>query len=112
MMDEDWERIIEHSIEGFPMQERDAILEIWNDWLLTSPTTPFYTNWEEFASLRDDPNTLYSETRIYIKKIRNKIRDMEIPQTNRQRFARALAAVASIFVVFFMAISRLFSKSE
>ena len=112
MIDENWEKTIEHKIDGFPEKERNAIFAIWNDWLDSSPTTPFYQSWEEFAAERDDPMELYSETRVYVKRVRNDLRDMEIPQSNRQKIARALAAVASIFVVFFVAVSRLLSRSE
>lgn len=112
MIDENWEKIIEQKIDGYPERERNAILEIWYDWLDSSPTVPYYESWEEFAAERDDPITLYSETRVYVKRVRNELRDMEIPQSNRQRIARALAAIASIFVVFFVAISRLLGRSE
>ena len=112
VMDENWEKKIEHKIDGFPEKERNAILAIWYDWLDSSPTDPYYQSWEEFAAERDDPIALYSETRVYVKRVRNELRDMEIPQSNRQRIARALAAVASIFVIFFVAISRLLGRSE
>jgi hypothetical protein len=111
-MDEEWERIIVRTIQGFPEPESDTILDLWYDWLASFPDEPYYKSWEEFTSLRDDPATLYSETRIYIKRVRNEIRDLEVPKSNRQRIVKALAAVASVFVVIFMAISRLFRASE
>ena len=111
-MDEEWERIIVRTIQGFPEPEREAIFDLWYDWLASFPVEPFYKSWEEFAAARDDPAALYSETRIYIKRVRNEIRDLEIPKTNRQRIVKALAAVASVFVVIFMAFTRLFSRSE
>lgn len=109
---DEWENSIRNTITSFPKPHRDTILEIWSEWLQTNPEPPLYESWSEFASLRDDPDSLFTETRIYIKRVTNELKDLEIPKTIWQKIAKALAAVASVFLVIFLAISRAFRSTE
>jgi hypothetical protein len=97
---------IHRLIDSFPQQHRSLILDLWSKWTATSPEPPFYLSWSKFASQTDDASMLYDENRIYVRRITNEIRDMEVPKTAWQKVAKALAAVASAFFVFIMALSR------
>lgn len=112
MLDEKWEREIREKINLFPKGERDKILHIWNQWLDSNPVAPYYESWIEFASHYDDSTALYTDTRVYIKRVRNELKNFEIPKSNRQRVAEILAAIAGVFVLIFVTISRFFSSSE
>ena len=112
MIEDDWEPKIRRTIERFPNPQREEVLTIWDNWIESIPTRPFSESWSEFSLEYDDPTALYTDTRVYIKRVRNELRDFEIPKTTWQKAAKTLAAAASIFVVIFMALSRLIGKSE
>ncbi|UCE11141.1 MAG: hypothetical protein JSW61_04170 [Candidatus Thorarchaeota archaeon] len=99
-------------IERFPSPYREDILNIWNDWLDTDPVPPYYLSWSEFSSQRDDSEALYTETRVYLKRVRNEIRNHELPMTLWQKVAKGLAAIASVFLVIFLALSRVARGSD
>lgn len=108
----DWEANIRGTIEGFPEPHREEILDIWIKWLESNPEEPLYKSWEAFSASADDSEALYTERRVYLKRVKNDLRDMEIPLKNWQKVAKALAAVASVFLVLFLAISKLFRAAE
>ena len=108
----DWEVKIRTTIEGFPEPHREEILDIWYRWLETNPEAPLYKSWTAFSESADDKEALYTERRVYLKRVKNDLRDMEIPLKGWQKVAKALAAVASVFLVLFLAISRLFRATE
>ena len=103
---DDWESRIREVIGGFPSPHREEILEQWNEWVKTNPETPLYQGWTEYSSTIDDQEALYTDRRVHLRKITNELREMEIPLTRWQRVAKTLAAIASIFLVVFLAISR------
>ncbi len=112
MISDEWNSKIRDSIDGFPEPHRTTIHEIWEDWLETDPTKPYYESWSAFASKRDDSDALYTELRVHIKRVTNELRELEVPPTMWQKVAKALAAVASIFLVIILAISRVARASE
>ncbi|MHA1934773.1 MAG: hypothetical protein ACW97A_05790 [Candidatus Thorarchaeota archaeon] len=112
MLPEDWESSVRGTIEKFPDQHREFILRIWFDWLETNPESPFYQSWTEYSSKEDDQEALYTDTRVYLKRVANELREKEIPPTNWQKIAKALAAVASIILVVFLALSRVARASD
>ncbi|TFG34353.1 hypothetical protein EU527_03905 [Candidatus Thorarchaeota archaeon] len=109
---DNWENRIQATIESFPYPHRDEILKLFNDWLMTRPQPPLYSNWESFSSKTDDQEALYTERRVYLKRVKNDLRDMENPPKKWQKAAKALAAVASVFLVVFLAISRVFRGAD
>jgi hypothetical protein len=111
-MKEDWEQKIRITIEGFPEPHRQDILRIWNEWLETNPESPLHESWVTFSAKADDEEALYTERRVYLKRIKNDLRELEVPLTNWQKVAKALAAVASVFLVLFLALSRVFRATE
>ena len=88
------------------------LMTLWDEWLNTDPGPPFYQSWEEFATQHDDPLTLFDETRVYVKRVRNELRDMEVPKTFWQKAAKALAAAAGVFVLVFLALSRVLARAS
>jgi len=108
----DWENKIRSTIEEFPEPHREEILHLWIDWLETNPESPLYESWATFSSSADDEEALYTERRVYLKRVKNDLRDIEIPLKRWQKVAKALAAVASVFLVLFLAISRVFRATE
>lgn len=108
----DWENKIRNTIEGFPEAHRDKILQLWFEWLETEPQTPLYEDWAEFSCKIDDEEALYTERRVYLKRVKNDLRDFENPLKGWQKVAKALAAVASVFLVLFLAITRVFRVAE
>jgi len=111
-MTTDWETKIRNTIEGFPEPHREEILEIWIRWLETNPEPPLYKSWQVFSASADDAEALYTERRVYLKRVKNDLRDMEIPLNGWQKVAKVLAAVASVFLVLFLAMSKLFRAAE
>lgn len=112
MLPIEWEEEIEKVIASFPPPHSTSIGKIWDDWLAQNPEPPYHTAWSDFASTKDDQESLYTETRIYLKKVTNELREFEIPLTTWQKVAKAFAAVASIFLVIFLAISRVARASD
>ncbi|MFX0056345.1 MAG: hypothetical protein ACFFAX_08045 [Promethearchaeota archaeon] len=112
MLPTEWESSVRKSIEQFPQSQRDKILAAWHEWLQTNPESPYYKSWSEYSTRIDDQEALYTETRVYIKRVTNELRDFEVPLTNWQKIAKALAAVASVFLVIFLALSRVMRGAE
>lgn len=108
----DWETQVRETINGFPSPYREEILEQWEKWLETNPESPFYDSWSEFSVAIDDQEALYTERRVYLRKVTNELRELEVPLTRWQRVAKALAAVASVILVIFLAISRAIRVTE
>ncbi|TFG07979.1 hypothetical protein EU538_07920 [Candidatus Thorarchaeota archaeon] len=106
------EERIRSTIEEFPNPYCNDILATWDAWIATNPEAPYYLSWSEFASQEEDESSLFSEERIYIKKVSNELRDLEVPKTFWQKVAKALAAVASMFLVIFLALSRVSRAAE
>jgi hypothetical protein len=109
---DDWESRVHEAINGFPSPHREDILEQWYEWLKTNPETPLYQSWADHSSKIDDQEALYTERRVYLRKITNELREMEVPLTRWQRVAKVLAAVASVFLVMFLALSRAMRVTE
>ncbi len=112
MIPEEIDSRIRTTIEEFPNPYRHEILATWDSWIATDPDTPYYLSWSEFASQDDDESSLFNEERIYIKKVSNELRDLAVPKTFWQKVAKALAAVASMFLVIFLALSRVSRAAE
>lgn len=112
MIPENWESEVREAIERFPQPHLDTVLEAWYGWLQTDPEPPFYKSWSEFATRFDNQEALYTELRVYLKRVTNELRDREVPLTLWQRAAKALAAVASVFLVIFLALSRVARAAE
>jgi hypothetical protein len=112
MIPVEWEDKITSTIQQFPSPYNKSILGVWEEWLKTDPESPFYENWTDFSSARDDEEALFTETRVYFKRVANELREREVPPTSLQKIAKALAAVASIFLVIFLAISRVARASD
>ncbi|TET11229.1 MAG: hypothetical protein E3J86_03485 [Candidatus Thorarchaeota archaeon] len=108
----EWKARIQEIIEGFPDPYKEEILELYIEWIETNPDQPLYQNWAEYSSKIDDQEALYTERRVYLKRVTNELRVMEIPLKRWQKVAKALAAVASIFLVVFLAISRAMRVTE
>ena len=108
----EWEEKIRKAIERFSPPHNTTILGYWDEWLATNPVSPFYESWSEFASLKDDKEALYTEARVYLKRVTNDLREFEVPLRTWQKVAKALAAVASIFLVIFLALSRVARASD
>ncbi len=109
---DNWENQVQATIESFPEPYREEILQLFFEWINTDPESPLYSNWAEFSSKIDDQNALYTEKRVYLKRVKNDLRDLEHPPKRWQKVAKALAAVASVFLVIFLAISRVFRGAE
>ncbi|MFW9909293.1 MAG: hypothetical protein ACFFEF_12020 [Candidatus Thorarchaeota archaeon] len=112
MIPSEWEDKIRIIIEKFPHPHNSNLISYWDEWISSNPQSPFYQNWSEFASEKDDPELLYTEARVYTKRITNELRELEIPLSTWQKVAKALAAVASIFLVIFLALSRVARASD
>ncbi len=112
MIPTEWEDKIRNSIQRFPPPHTEIILGYWEEWLSTGPESPFFESWREFASMKDDREALYTEIRVYIKRVTNDLREFEVPLGTWQKVAKALAAVASIFLVVFLALSRVARASD
>lgn len=108
----EWEARVQEVIEGFPAPHREEILELYFEWIETNPEQPLYQKWVEYSSKIDDQESLYTERRVYLKKVTNELRGMEIPLKRWQKVAKALAAVASVFLVIFLALSRAMRVTE
>ncbi|MFW9848460.1 MAG: hypothetical protein ACFFF4_04925 [Candidatus Thorarchaeota archaeon] len=108
----EWEEKIRKSIQNFSHPYNTTILGYWDEWLATNPESPFYESWNQFASLKDDQEALYTEIRVYLKRVTNDLREFEVPLNTWQKVAKALAAVASIFLVIFLALSRVARASD
>ena len=111
-MTTDWETKIRTTIEGFPEPHRKDILELFDEWIATNPEAPLYESWVDFSSKSDGEEALFTQRRVYLKRVKNDLRDMEIPLKGWQKVAKALAAVASVFLVIFLALSRALRVSE
>ena len=109
---EDWESRVHETINGFPSPHREEILEQWYKWTKMNPETPLYQSWVDHSSEIDDQEALYTERRVFLKKVTNELREMEIPLTRWQKVAKVLAAAASVFLVMFLALSRAMRVSE
>ena len=109
---QDWESRVRETINGLPSPHREEILEHWHGWLKTDPEPPLYQSWAEYSLKIDDQKALYTERRVHLRKIKNELREMEIPLTRWQRVAKALAAIASVFLVIFLALSRAMRVTE
>jgi hypothetical protein len=103
---------VRDTIDVFPEPHRSEILELWEDWLDTNPQCPLYLSWSEFSTKSDDPNELFTERRVYLKRVKNELRDREIPLNLWQKVAKGLAAIASLFLIAFLAISRVFRVAD
>lgn len=112
MIPEDWASKVQESVERFPQPHKDKILAAWQEWLETNPEAPFYESWSRYSTRFDDEEALYTETRVYLKRVTNELREFEVPLTNWQKVAKALAAVASVFLVIFLALSRVMRGAE
>ena len=112
MIPTDWEEKIEKVIQSFPPPHKSSISAIWDEWLNTNPEPPYHSDWSDFSSIKDDHEALYTETRVYMKKVANELRELEVPLTTWQKVAKAFAAVASLFLVIFLAISRVARASD
>ncbi|MFW9767705.1 MAG: hypothetical protein ACFFF9_04075 [Candidatus Thorarchaeota archaeon] len=110
--DNDWEIRVREVIEGFPSPHKEEILETYIEWIEANPEEPLYQSWGEYSSKIDDQEALYTERRVYLKKVTNELREIEIPLKRWQKVARVLAAVASVFLVIFLAISRAMRVTE
>ncbi len=108
----EWETRVQKVIEGFPDPHNDEILGVYFEWIETNPMQPLYQSWVEYSSKIDDHEALYTERRVYLKKVTNVLREMEIPLKRWQKIAKALAAVASIFLVIFLALSKAMRMNE
>jgi len=109
---ENWENKIVATIEDFPEPYRVEMLQLFREWVNTDPEPPLYSSWAEFSSKTDNQEALYTERRVYLKRVKNDIRDLENPPKGWHKLAKALAAVASVFLVVFLAISRVFRGAE
>ncbi len=103
---------VQETIENFPEPHRSEILELWEEWLDTNPQSPLYMSWSEFSAKSDDQDALFTERRVYLKRVKNELRDQEVPLKTWQKVAKGLAAIASLFLVVFLAISRVFRAAD
>jgi hypothetical protein len=99
-------------IDQFPEPHRSDIFKLWEDYLDTNPQSPYYVSWTEFSAQSDDANALYTERRVYLKRVKNELRDQEIPLKLWQKVAKGFAAVASVFLIIFLAITRVFRVAD
>ncbi len=112
MISPDIDEKIRKVILKLPSPHCDDIMALWEKWILTNPQPPYHISWADFADAQDDPSVLYSDRRVYLRRVTNELRDIEIPKTLWQKAAKALAAVASIFFVIFLALSRIARGAE
>ncbi|MHA2133351.1 MAG: hypothetical protein ACXAEN_11500 [Candidatus Thorarchaeota archaeon] len=112
LITDEWEDRVRTTIERFPSPYREDILDMWIDWLGTDPQPPFYLSWSEYSAEKDDSEALYTEIRVYLKRVANELRDNELPKTFWQKMAKGLAAIASMFLVIFLALSRVARGSD
>ncbi len=106
------ERQIIATIQEFPEPHKSDILSLWDEWVASKPEPPFYSSWSEFSNQYDDSSSLYNEQRIYLKRVKNELKEIEVPLTMWQKIAKGLAAVASVFLVVFLALSRVARGSD
>ncbi len=103
---------VKKKIEEFPEPHRSEVLDLWDEWLDTNPKSPLYVNWAEFSSRFDDQTVLFTERRVFLKRVKNELRELEVPLKAWQKVAKGLAAVASVFLIIFLAISRVFRVTD
>ncbi len=111
-VEDTWEEQIESTIRSFPSTHRDDILKLWFSWLDTNPESPLHESWTEYSRNSDDTEALFTERRVYLKRVANELRETENPPSRLQRIAKGLAAVASLFLIVFLALSRAFRVAE
>ncbi|MHA1772010.1 MAG: hypothetical protein ACTSYL_03980 [Candidatus Thorarchaeota archaeon] len=112
MIDTEIDTRIRKVIAGIPSPHKNDLLTIWEGWIATNPEPPFYVSWSDYSAQWDDSEALYTERRVYLRRITNELRDIEVPKTMWQKAAKALAAVASAFFVIFLALSRVARGAE
>lgn len=112
MLPDELEMKVRKVIDRYPPSIREQVLYIWEDWLKSTPRAPFYLNWDEFSSRYDDQEALYTDLRVYLKKVTNELKEYEVPPTMRQRISKALAAIVSVILVILLALSRVARASE
>jgi hypothetical protein len=103
---------VRKKIEEFPEPHRSEVLDLWDEWLNTNPQSPLYISWTEFSSAFDDQTALFTERRVFLKRVKNELRELEVPLKAWQKVAKGLAAVASVFLIIFLAISRVFRVTD
>lgn len=103
---------VRKTIEEFPEPHRSEILDLWEEWLETSPELPLYVSWTQFSSRFDDQAALFTERRVFLKRVRNELRELEVPLKLWQKVAKGVAAIASVFLILFLAISRVFRVAD
>ena len=103
---------VRKKIEEFPEPHRSEVLDLWDEWLNTNPQSPLYVCWAEFSSAFDDQSALFTERRVFLKRVKNELRELEVPLKSWQKVAKGLAAVASVFLIIFLAISRVFRVND
>lgn len=112
MIDDKVEARINTVIDRFPEPHGSEIRDIWAKWTATNPEAPLHVSWSRYAAEFEEQSLLYSERRVYLRRITNELRDAETPRNNWQKIAKALAAVASAFFLFFMALTRAARAAE
>ncbi len=112
MIDNEVEARISTVIDRFPEPHGAEIREIWSKWTSTNPEAPLHLSWSRYAADFEEQSLLYSERRVYLRRITNELRDAETPRNSWQRIAKALAAMASAFFLFFMALTRAARAAE
>jgi len=103
---------VQKKIEEFPEPHRSEVRDLWDEWLDTDPQSPLYVSWTEFSSAFDDQTALFTERRVFLKRVKNELRELEVPLKAWQKVAKGLAAVASVFLIIFLAISRVFRVTD
>lgn len=111
-VEDSWEERIETTIRSFPPTHQDDILKLWFAWLDTNPQSPLHESWTDYTADSDDREALFTERRVYLKRVANELRETENPPSRLQRVAKALASVASLFLIVFLALSRAFRVAE
>ncbi|MHA2425708.1 MAG: hypothetical protein ACXAEF_13035 [Candidatus Thorarchaeota archaeon] len=112
MIPDEWEDKVRKTIHKFSPPHNNTILGYWDEWLDSNPEPPYHESWTEFASHKDDQEALYTDERVYLKRVANDLREFEVPLSTLQKVAKALAAVASIFLVIILALSRVARASD
>ncbi|TXT55853.1 MAG: hypothetical protein BAJATHORv1_30236 [Candidatus Thorarchaeota archaeon] len=93
-------------IEKIPSPHKENVLDIWERWLESKPQQPYFEDWFIFAQQYDNQQELFTETRVYIRMVRNALKDLETPKTIYRKVRKAIVSIASFFFVIFLAISR------
>ena len=112
MTTEDITDSVREKIEEFPEPHRSDMLQLWEEWLKTNPQHLLYISWSAFSAKNDNQNDLFTERRVFLKRIKNELRNHEVPLTLWQKVAKGLAAAASLFLIVFLAISRVFRVTD